>query len=484
MNTQDIISNFRGQKVLVIGDIMLDRYITGSVERVSPEAPVPVLKVSEEFQSPGGAANVALNLKSLGAKVSLVGVTGADRDGGLLKEEIKRSGLSTKGIVRDKSADTTVKTRLIASNQQVVRIDNESVRDISSQAEKALIQKIQKACGKDTAAIIISDYAKGALTDRVLSSIIKLAKKSGILTVVDPKGDDFTKYSGADVLTPNKAEAQGASGVQIVDDKSLTQAARSIMKLSGSGAVLITRGRDGVSFMKKGGKLGTVSSEAKDVYDVTGAGDTAVSAFTLAYAVSKDLAESVRIANSAAGIAVGKLGASQVDDQELLSSISNPAGQQSKIYSRENLAKKLSAHRSNGDKVVFTNGCFDLFHTGHLKLLTEAARLGDALIVAINSDSSVKRLKGKGRPFVNEADRARLLTALDCVTYLTVFSEDTPLELIEKLKPDVLVKGGDYDERDIVGGEFVRQNGGTVETIPLVQGISTTSIAGKIKNSK
>lgn len=484
MNTEEIINKFRGLRVVVVGDIMLDRYITGNVERVSPEAPVPVLKVSEEFQSPGGAANVALNLKAMGAKVTLIGVTGTDREGDLLIDEIKSSGISTTGILRDKSANTTVKTRLIASNQQIVRIDKESVQEISPQAEKSVIQKVENAFKSDPGAIIISDYAKGALTDRVLKNIIKLARKKRILTVVDPKGTDFTKYSGADVLTPNKGEAEAASGAKITDDKSLIQAARNIIKLSGSNAVLITRGRDGVSFMKKGGKLGTVSSEAKDVYDVTGAGDTAVSVFTLAYAVSKDLGESVKLANSAAGIAVGKLGASQVDTGELEYSLSNLGGPVSKIYSRENLAKKLSAHRSNGDQVVFTNGCFDLFHTGHLKLLTEAAALGDALVVAINSDSSVKRLKGKGRPFVNESDRARLLTALDCVTYLTVFSEDTPLELIKKLKPDVLVKGGDYNAEDIVGGEFVRKNGGSVETIPLVDGISTTSIAGKIKNSK
>lgn len=481
MNTEEIINRFRGLRVVVVGDIMLDSYINGNVERVSPEAPVPVLKVSEEFQSPGGAANVALNLKALGAKVSLIGITGSDPEGDSLREEIKRSGLSTSGIVRDRSADTTVKTRLIASNQQIVRIDKENVQDISAQVEKSVIQKVESALKSDPGAVIISDYAKGALTNRILSSIIRLTKKKDILTVVDPKGADFTKYSGADVLTPNKAEAQEASGVKIVDQKSLTLAARNIIKQSGSKAVLITRGRDGVSFMKKGGKLGTVKSEAKDVYDVTGAGDTAVSVFTLAYAISKDLSESVKLANSAAGIAVGKLGASQVDAGELEYSLSNSGGPESKIYSRENLAKKLSAHRSNGDKVVFTNGCFDLFHTGHLKLLTEAARLGDALIVAINSDSSVKRLKGKGRPFVNEADRARLLTALDCVTYLTVFSEDTPLELIQKLRPDVLVKGGDYDNKEIVGGEFVRKNGGSVETIPLVDGISTTSLAKRIK---
>ena len=481
MRTTDIIKKFSGLRVLVLGDLMLDRYVTGDVERVSPEAPVPVLKVKEEFQSPGGAANVALNLKALGAKTALIGVTGKDAQGETLREEIKLSGMSTSAIVRDPDVETTVKTRLMASNQQIARVDYEARAPISSKTERAIIGKIDKAAaGNKPDAIIISDYAKGALTNNVLSHTIKLARKFGILTVVDPKGEDFTKYRGADVITPNRSEAEAASGITITDERSLSMAASAIMKLSGAGGALITRGRDGITYCTKGKRAVTVKSIAKEVYDVTGAGDTVVSAFTLAYAASGALRESVQIANAAAAISVGRLGASQVESGELIEHFVNPGGPESKIQSSEALAKKLAAHRSRGDKVVFTNGCFDLFHTGHLKLLTEAASLGDVLVVAINSDGSVKGLKGRGRPFVSETERAKLLTALDYVSYLTVFGEKTPLNLIKKLKPDILVKGGDYKAQDVVGGKFVESLGGSVKIIPLVKGVSTTSLAGKI----
>lgn len=482
MKATDIIKKFKGLRVLVVGDLMLDRYVTGEVQRVSPEAPVPVLKVSEELQSPGGAANVALNLKALGSKVDLIGVTGKDPQGDTLREEIKLSGISPSGALRDPWVKTTVKTRLLASNQQVARIDYEADTPISSRTESALTKKIDKALSGDTTdAIIISDYAKGALTNKVLSHTIKLARKKGILTVVDPKGEDFTKYRGTDVITPNKKEAEAACGIKITDTKTLSTAVRSILKQAGAGSVLITRGRKGITYCNKDGKPETIESIAKEVYDVTGAGDTVVSAFTLAYAASGALGESVCIANAAAGITVGRLGASQVGSQELIEHFANPGGTGSKIQSPEQLKKILASHRSKGEKVAFTNGCFDLFHTGHLKLLTEAASLGDILVVAINSDSSVKKLKGRGRPFVSESDRLKLLSALDCVSYLTVFTEETPINLIKKLRPDVLVKGGDYKAGDVVGGAFVQSTGGRVKIIPLVKGISTTSLAGKIK---
>jgi len=485
MNAIDIIKKFSGLNVLVLGDLMLDCYVTGEVERISPEAPVPVLKVREEFQSPGGAANVALNLKALGAKTALIGVTGKDTQGEKLREEIELSGMSSSAVIRDSGVKTTVKTRLMASNQQIARVDYEAQAPISSKAESALIGKIDKAvAGNKPDAIIISDYAKGALTNKVLSHVIKLARKFSILTVVDPKGEDFTKYRGADVITPNRSETEAVSGIIITDERSLRMAASAIMKLSGARCALITRGRNGITYCAKGKRAATVKSIAKDVYDVTGAGDTVVSAFTLAYAASGALGESVRIANAAAGVTVGCLGASQVEAGDLIEHFVNPGGTESKIQSPETLAKKLAAHRSRGDKVVFTNGCFDLFHTGHLKLLTEAGSLGDVLVVAINSDSSVKKLKGRGRPFVSETERAKLLTALDCVSYLTVFGEETPLDLIKKLRPDILVKGSDYEAGNVVGGKFVESLGGSVEIIPLVKGISTTSLAGKIKKGQ
>ena len=482
MNIKDIITKFRAQRVIVLGDLMLDRYITGDVERISPEAPVPVLKVAEEIETPGGAANVAQNIRALGSRVTLIGVTGRDPEGKRLRQTLRETGIGTGGMVTDASVNTTVKTRLMSSNQQIARVDYETRAPISPIAEKAIMAKLEKAIkGGKSDALIISDYAKGALTDNVLSHAIQLSKKTGILTVVDPKGDDFRKYRGADAITPNKRETETASGIEITDNRTLASAARKVLKLTHTGCVLITRGRDGITYLSKSGKPVTVQSVAKEVYDVTGAGDTVVSTFTLAFAASGALKESVQIANAAAGISVGRLGASQVTAKELTAHFENPDSSESKILPADALSKRLTAHRSRGDKVVFTNGCFDLFHTGHLKLLTEAAKLGDVLVVAINSDSSVRKLKGSGRPFVKEEARAKLLSALDCVSYLTAFSEETPLNLIKKLKPDVLVKGGDYKARDVVGGDVVRSTGGTVKIIPLIEGVSTTSLAGKIK---
>lgn len=484
MQIEDIVKEFGGQRILIIGDIMLDRYVRGDVERISPEAPVPVLKVTEEFCSPGGAANVAVNLRALGAKVTLIGASGKDADGDTLGEEIKQWGIGAGGVVRDPQICTTVKTRLIAANQQIARIDKENGTAISDKAETALIRKIEKSVtGSKPSAIIISDYAKGTLTNKVLSYTLKLAHKKGVFTVVDPKGEDYAKYRGADALTPNIHEAEAASGIRITDDRSLSSSAKRLFRLTDAWCILITRGREGITYCKKGGRPVTVLSRAKEVFDVTGAGDTVVSVFTLAYLVSGSLGDSVRVANAAAGITVGRLGASHVTCGELIEHFANPEGAGSKIHSGESLSQKLAAHRSKGQKIVFTNGCFDLFHTGHLKLLREAAREGDILVVAINSDKSVKKLKGQGRPFVSETDRANLITALDCVSYLTVFEEDTPLELIKKLRPDVIVKGGDYRAKDVVGRTIVESYGGRVTIIPLHRGVSTSSLAGKIKKT-
>jgi len=484
MIIRDILRQFGGQRILVIGDVMLDRYVRGDVERVSPEAPVPVLKVREQFDSPGGAANVAVNLKVLGSKVTLIGVTGKDTDGDKLRDEIKLSGIGPGAVVRDSGMSTIVKTRLIAANQQIARIDHENGAPISRKAESALIKKIENALKvSKPGAIIFSDYAKGTLTEKVLFSTIKHARKKGIFTVVDPKGENYEKYRGADALTPNKAEAEAASGIKITDESSLRSAAKRLTGLTDAGCVLITRGREGITYSEKGRRPVTVPPRAKEVYDVTGAGDTVVSVFTLSYLASGSIESSVRIANAAAGITVGRLGASQVTCEDLIEHFEKPEGAGTKIYSREPLSKKLATHRSKGQKVVFTNGCFDLFHTGHLKLLREAAREGDVLVVAINSDKSVRKLKGRGRPFVSETDRANLITALDCVMYLTVFEEDTPLELIRKLKPDVIVKGGDYKAVDVVGRSYVESYGGRVKIIPLLKGVSTSSLAGKIKKT-
>lgn len=484
MRIAEIMKRFGRQRILVVGDIMLDRYVRGTVERISPEAPVPVLKVTEEAYAPGGAGNVALNLRTMGAKVELVGSLGKDREGDEIVRFLKESGIGSGSIVRDAGKPTTSKTRLIAGTQQIARMDMEVDTLTHEKVEKALLKSIERAVGEfKPKGIIISDYSKGVVTDSLVSRVIKLAKGSGIFVTVDPKGEDYGRYRGASAITPNLREAELASGLKITGEDSLRNAAEKIMGQTEADFVLITRGSGGMSYFSKHGESGTVPSHPVEVFDVTGAGDTAASVFTLSFLASYLLEESVKIANAAAGIVVSRIGTASVTQADLRAYFArNEEGEKGKIQGRAALAKTLTGLRAKGKKVVFTNGCFDLFHTGHLKLLREARKLGDALVVAINSDRSVRKLKGSGRPYITEADRALLLAALDCVDYLCVFEEDTPLDLIKELKPDVLVKGGDYRREEVVGGGFVEGLGGRVVIIPLVKGISTSTLADKIKN--
>ncbi|MEW6144201.1 MAG: D-glycero-beta-D-manno-heptose 1-phosphate adenylyltransferase [Thermodesulfobacteriota bacterium] len=486
MRIAEILKRFGRQKVLVVGDIMLDRHVRGTVERISPEAPVPVLRVTEEACAPGGAGNVAVNLRTLGAKVELAGSLGKDREGDEIVHFLREHDIGTGGIVRDRAKPTTSKTRLIAGNQQIARMDKEVDAHPHGSVDKALMKSIERAVREfKPRGIIISDYSKGVLTDTLVSRVIELAKKSRIFVTVDPKGKNYQKYRGADAITPNLREAETASGIKITDELTLGKAAEIIMKQTEAGFVLITRGADGISYFSRHGESGTVPSHPVEVFDVTGAGDTAASVFTLSYIASSLLGESVKIANAAAGIVVSRIGTASVTKADLEAYFAREEQKEKgKIRTRGALAKTLAGLRAKGRKVVFTNGCFDLFHTGHLRLLREARKLGDALVVAINSDRSVRKLKGPGRPYIGEEDRALLLAALDCVDYICVFGEDTPLELIKELKPDVLVKGGDYRREDIIGGDFVESLGGRVAIIPLIEGMSTSSLAEKIKNNK
>ena len=486
MRITEIMKRFGRQRILVVGDIMLDRYVRGTVERISPEAPVPVLRVTEEACAPGGAGNVAVNLRTLGAGVELVGSLGKDRDGDEIVRFLKESGIGSGGIVRDEDKPTTSKTRLIAGNQQIARMDKEIDTLAHESVEKALLKSIQRAVRDfKPKGIIISDYAKGVVTDSLVSRVIEIAKGAGVFVTVDPKGESYGRYRGANAITPNTREAETASGIRIKDEDSLGSAAEKIMEHTGADFVLITRGSGGISYFSKHGEAGTVPSHPVEVFDVTGAGDTAASVFTLSFLASYLLEESVRIANAAAGIVVSRIGTASVTQADLKTYFAREEEKErSKIHSHAALAKTLAGLRAKGRKVVFTNGCFDLFHTGHLRLLREARKLGDVLVVAINRDKSVRKLKGPGRPYITEADRALLLAALDCVDYLCIFEEDTPLDLIKELKPDLLVKGGDYRREDVIGGDFVESSGGRVVIIPLVKGMSTSTLADKIKNSK
>ncbi len=478
----EILNRFSKLRVLVIGDIMLDRYIFGTASRISPEAPVPVLKAKEEIESLGGAGNVAVNLKSLGALVELIGTTGEDTEGKKLLKIIKRSGIAGSGIIPDSQRSTTTKTRLIADNQQITRIDKEDTASISTKIESKLIKAIEKSIKKfKPNGIIISDYAKGCITQTLLSSIFELARKEDIFVTVDPKGNDYTKYKGAGTITPNQKEAELTSGIRIVDEETLEHASQNLIKQTGAKFILITRGKEGISYYSKKSGLKTVPSQTQEVFDVTGAGDTVVSAFTLSYQATNSLDYSVKIANLAAGIVVSRAGTASVTQQDLLNQFTSST--RYKLPDREVLVRTLEQEKSKGRKIVFTNGCFDLLHSGHLKLLNEAKNLGDILVVGINSDQSVKRIKGRGRPFVSEKERGALISALDCVDYLVVFGEDTPLRLIKELKPHIIVKGGDYTPKNVVGKEVVEKYGGEVRIIPLVDGISTSVLAERIKSN-
>ncbi|GBD38658.1 Bifunctional protein HldE [bacterium HR37] len=485
MNTVLIIERFCRLRVIVIGDIMLDRYIRGEVKRISPEAPVPVLKVSEERLLPGGAANVARNLKSLGASVELFGVTGEDIEGKELLELIKQKGIDTGNIIVDPERPTTTKTRLIAESQQITRVDREEVKPISDRVMDKLITAIAESFKKDKPhGVIISDYGKGVIREELSQAVIQLARRNGVFVAVDPKGIDFSKYRGTNAITPNQRETEEVCGFPIKDESDLKRAMEILVKQTGADGILITRGKQGISFYVAGNenKVKTIPSDAKEVFDVTGAGDTVVSAFTLAYLSSGSWEDSVRIANTAAGIVVGRLGAATVSPEELIEHLNNRYTYQRKILKRDTLLLTASELKSVGKKIVFTNGCFDLFHTGHLHLLEEAKKLGDVLIVAINSDQSVKRLKGAQRPIFDENERAKIIAALGFVDYVVVFEEDTPFELIEELKPDIIVKGGDYTVERVVGRDIVESHGGRVHIIPLLEGVSTSSLIEKIKN--
>ncbi len=471
-------------KIIVVGDLMLDKYICGSVSRTSPEAPVPVVNVKKEYEQPGGGANVALNIRNLGPKVELFGVIGNDDSGILLKELLKESKIQTRGIIVDKQRNTTTKSRIIADNQQVVRIDKENTLKIDSRLQDTLISKIKSSINKGSVdAVVFSDYNKGVITKKLISEISRLTRLKNILTIADPKGNDLIKYTGVNALTPNTREASDLCGFNISDDRSLGKAARHLTDKCRLDGIVITRGKEGISYRLKNKPLKTVSSNAKEVFDVTGAGDTVISTLLVSYLFSNDWDLAVQIANSAAGIIVGRVGTSSLSQNELLSIIESGGDKEDKILDIDSLKNQLYEHKKKGRKIIFTNGCFDLLHPGHLMILKESKALGDILVVALNSDSSVRRLKGKSRPLISEHERASIISSLDCVDYVTIFSEDTPLNTIEQLSPDVIVKGGDYSKEQVVGREHVEKLGGEVVIIPILESFSTSSLVEKIKKS-
>ena len=460
--------------ILVVGDIMCDHYLWGDVERISPEAPVQVLRWEREADRPGGAANVAMNLSALGCRVNLVGLIGKDDAGRWLLRALRSRGVNTSGVVQSSERPTTLKTRVIARGQHVLRIDRETRGAISSKDERRLVGAVRKLARRSSA-IICSDYGKGALSERLLGAALNVAR--GRFIVVDPKGHDFSKYRGADLLTPNEKELVEATAVAKATadiDGTLPARAESLIRKLGLKALLVTRGAKGMDLFERNGRsihrTHVAASQRHEVFDVTGAGDTVAAVMALSAAAGWPLPDAARMANAAAGIVVGMVGTAVTDSETLARVVAGEASQaRSKVLPRASLAARLAEARARGAAIVFTNGIFDVLHVGHLHLLQRARALGELLVVGVNDDASVARLRGAGNPIVPAAQRAEILAALRFVDYVTVFPEPTPVQLIRTLRPDVLVKGGAHTIETVVGREIVEGYGGRVVVIPALR---------------
>lgn len=473
-----------GKRILVVGDVMIDEYAWGDVARISPDAPVPVVDLKRRSVVPGGAANVALNLAAAGASPRLVGVVGDDARGRHLGELLAARSVAADGLVRAAGRRTTAKTRVVARGQQLVRLDEED-REPLEPGPRARLRELAAHGASEADGVIVSDYAKGVVDRALVEAVCEAAAKAKppIPVVVDPKSRDLSLYRGCTAITPNRAETEAATGVPIDSDDDVAAAAAKVRAACGAEVVLVTRGDRGLSLWRSGAGSVHVPTRAREVFDVTGAGDTVIAYFALGLAAGFDPVEAAGLANAAAGVAVSRVGTTAVAPDDLVLALEESGGGGRKILDLAHAQALVERERTRGRRIVFTNGCFDLLHAGHVQLLDRARALGDLLVVAVNSDASIRRLKGADRPLVGESDRVRVLAALDAVGIVIVFDEDTPLRLIETLRPDVLVKGGDYQISQIVGADLVGRYGGRVETIPLVEGRSTTSLVDAIRRT-
>lgn len=469
------IPNFQQANILVIGDIMLDRYWTGATSRISPEAPVPVVKVGEIENRLGGAANVAQNLAALGCTVGLCGIIGEDEAANTIDTLLAQSNIEDR-LIRDGSNPTITKLRVLSRHQQLIRLDFEE--KLHQANKEPLLQQLKQSI-QNYNAVIISDYAKGTIGNA--QAIIQLCENHKIPVFVDPKGSDFSHYTGASCITPNLSELSHIVGHFEELEDVFEQAERLCVELKLS-SILVTLSEKGMALIQQGKPALHIPTQAKDVFDVTGAGDTVIATFTACIASGTDMASAMHLANVAAGVVVGKLGTSTVTADELrIALLQQDQFIEKGATTLDSLTKQLELCRHKGEKIVFTNGCFDILHAGHVRYLKQAAELGDRLIVGLNSDSSIRRLKGQERPVVSLDERLEVLAALKCVDWVIAFDDDTPAKLIDAIIPDFLVKGGDYIVEDIVGYDTVTKNGGQVMTLPYVPGCSTTSIIDKIK---
>lgn len=458
--------------VIVVGDVMLDRYWRGVAGRISPEAPVPIVRVTGDEERVGGAANVAANAAALGASVMLIGVTGDDAAADGLTALCRAHGFATR-FIRRPEVPTTVKLRVVAQHQQLIRMDFEASAPAPADAS---IREALAAQLADARVVVFSDYAKGVLNG--IAGLIGAAKAAGKTVIVDPKGTDFARYAGADLLTPNLSEFEAVVG-RCANDVELAARARALCAAQRVGAVLVTRGEHGMTLVCADGEVTQLGARARDVYDVTGAGDTVCAALAWALADGIPLTRAIELANAAAGIAVGKLGTAVVTGTELREAMTPANARSGAALELHELLREVTIARQRGLRIVMTNGCFDVLHAGHIRYLEEAAALGDRLVVAVNTDDSVRRLKGEGRPVNALSARVEVLRGLRAVDWVVGFDTDTPRELIAQVLPDVLVKGGDYEVANIAGAAEVLAAGGRVLTLPFHPGFSSTSIIAK-----
>ncbi|WP_282167023.1 bifunctional D-glycero-beta-D-manno-heptose-7-phosphate kinase/D-glycero-beta-D-manno-heptose 1-phosphate adenylyltransferase HldE [Shewanella japonica] len=469
---------FEKARVLVVGDVMLDRYWVGPTGRISPEAPVPVVNIKDIEDRPGGAANVALNIAALGGQVQLAGIVGADETAQALTVGVQAQGVEPRWLtVADKP--TITKLRIFSRNQQLIRLDFE---EKYSCADSDNLLNTSEPILDNVDVLVLSDYAKGAIDSPV--DFIAKARAKGVTVLVDPKGSDFSRYRGASLLTPNMSEFEAVVG-PVVDEADLIAKAKGLIEQFELGAILVTRSEKGMTLISQDEAELHIPTVAREVYDVTGAGDTVISALASSLAAGSSMAQACSIANMAAGVVVAKLGTATVSRIELIEALALNQGESGfGVVSEDQLMYALEQARLRGEKVVMTNGCFDILHAGHVSYLQQAKALGDRLIVAVNDDASVKRLKGEGRPVNQEDRRMAVLAGLASVDWVIAFSEDTPQRVISRLLPDALVKGGDYKVEEIAGGAEVMAAGGTVEILGFEDGVSTTAIIENIMAKK
>jgi D-beta-D-heptose 7-phosphate kinase / D-beta-D-heptose 1-phosphate adenosyltransferase len=469
------VPRFDKAQVLVVGDLMLDRYWHGATSRISPEAPVPVVKVGQSEDRIGGAGNVALNIAALGAGASLVGIVGKDEAAESLSTRLQSAGIHTDFQV-SVSKPTITKLRVISRHQQLLRLDFEDIFEAEDSGQ--LPRKVEQLLGS-VGALILSDYAKGALQNP--QEIILLAREAGVPVLVDPKGTNFEPYRGATLLTPNLTEFEAVVGV-CRNEQALVDKGAELLEQLDIEALLITRSEHGMTLLRKDMPELHLPARAREVFDVTGAGDTVISVLATAIAAGAELPDAVAMANIAAGIVVAKLGTATISMPELRRAISEEQGSERGVVNEEQLLVDVADARAHGERIVFTNGCFDILHAGHVGYLEQARKQGDRLILAINDDASVKRLKGEGRPINPVERRMAVLAGLEAVDWVVSFEDDTPERLLELIKPDILVKGGDYSRTEVVGWEIVEGYGGEIKALDFLDDCSTTAIVEKIQD--